>query len=175
MTMTHHPFHRLQPTATALALCLVLLGSAALAQGAGKAAVKPGEPVTLNFTDDLLSLRIVSVDPSTAQASLSRGDVRSERPLCSRLLSLPGRRKTLSIGDGRIKSVGCPSTLLIKGSACFCIQSSVGTTKPGGEIVRRRPRIPFQPSNRASGILACASVGSSSRSSNFAKCLVAAA
>ena len=51
MTMTHHPFHRLQPTATALALCLVLLGSAALAQGAGKAAVKPGEPVTLNFVN----------------------------------------------------------------------------------------------------------------------------
>ena len=51
MTMTHHPFHRLQPTATALAMCLVLLGSAALAQTAGKPAVKPGEPVTLNFVN----------------------------------------------------------------------------------------------------------------------------
>ena len=49
--MTHHPLHRLRPTGTALALCLVLLGGAALAQGAGKPTVKPGEPVTLNFVN----------------------------------------------------------------------------------------------------------------------------
>ena len=49
--MTHHPLHRLRPTGTALALCLVLLGGTALAQGAGKPTVKPGEPVTLNFVN----------------------------------------------------------------------------------------------------------------------------
>ena len=36
---------------TALALCLVLLGHAALAQGPGKSTVKPGEPVMLNFVN----------------------------------------------------------------------------------------------------------------------------
>jgi len=49
--MTHHTPHRLRPTGMALALCLVLLGGAALAQGAGKPTVKPGEPVTLNFVN----------------------------------------------------------------------------------------------------------------------------
>ena len=49
--MKHHRPHRLYPTGTALALCLVLLGSAAFAQGTAKPAVKPGEAVTLNFVN----------------------------------------------------------------------------------------------------------------------------
>jgi general secretion pathway protein D len=51
MTMKHHRPHPLHPTGTALALCLVLLGSAAFAQGTARPAVKPGEAVTLNFVN----------------------------------------------------------------------------------------------------------------------------
>ncbi|MFM7026181.1 MAG: type II secretion system secretin GspD [Limnohabitans sp.] len=41
----------LRPFCTALALSAALLGHVALAQGPGKPAVKPGEPVTLNFVN----------------------------------------------------------------------------------------------------------------------------
>ena len=51
MTMKRQSPHRLRPTWTALALGAALLCSAALAQGPGKAAVKPGEAVTLNFVN----------------------------------------------------------------------------------------------------------------------------
>ena len=47
MTMNRQSLHRFP----ALALSVALLGSVALAQGPGKPAVKPGEPVTLNFVN----------------------------------------------------------------------------------------------------------------------------